>query len=150
MWRRTLLRCARKSPVAELNYGPAVGSTALREAICVHLRRSRAVNSDPSQVIVVNGSQQALDLVTRVLIEVGDAVAIEDPGYQGTKEVLRAAGARLIPVAVDRDGLNPAGLPRGARVAFVTPSHQFPTGVTLPLTRRLALLEWATRKCRSG
>jgi len=146
MWRRTLLRCARKAPVAELDYGPAVGSTALREAICAHLRRSRAVNSDPSQVIVVNGSQQALDLVARVLIETGDSVAIEDPSYQGTKEVLRAAGARLIPVALDHDGLIPANLPRGARVAFVTPSHQFPTGATLPLTRGLALLEWARRE----
>lgn len=145
MWRRLLLRCARKAPAAELDYGPAGGTAALREAICAHLRRSRAVVCDPAQVIVVNGSQQALDLVARVLIEPGDAVAIENPGYQGTREVLRAAGARLLPVAVDRDGLNPARLPPSARLAFVTPSHQFPTGVILPLSRRLALLEWAKR-----
>jgi GntR family transcriptional regulator/MocR family aminotransferase len=91
----------------------------------------------------VNGSQQALDLVARVLIERGDRVAIEDPQYQGTREVLRAAGARLCPVRVDRDGLNPAKLPQNARLAFVTPSHQFPTGAILPLARRLALLDWA-------
>jgi GntR family transcriptional regulator / MocR family aminotransferase len=146
MWRRILLRCARKAPVAELDYGPAAGIAPLREAICAHLRRSRAVACDASQVIVVNGSQQALDLIARVLIEAGDPVAIEDPSYQGTREVLRAAGARLLPVAVDRDGLNPAKLPPSAHMVFVTPSHQFPTGAILPLARRLALLEWAKRR----
>lgn len=145
MWRRILLRCARKAPVSELDYGLAGGNVALREAICTHLRRSRAVVCDPSQVMVVNGSQQALDLIARVLIERGDRVAIEDPSYQGTREVLRAAGARLLPVAVDHDGLDPAKLPPTARVAFVTPSHQFPTGAILPLARRLKLLEWAKR-----
>jgi GntR family transcriptional regulator/MocR family aminotransferase len=145
MWRRTLLRCARKAPISEFDYGPASGNIALREAICVHLRRSRAVICDASQVIVVNGSQQALDLIARILIERGDRVAIEDPSYQGTREILSATGAHLLPVAVDRDGLDPAKLP-GARIAFVTPSHQFPTGAILPLTRRLALLEWAKRR----
>ncbi len=145
MWRRILLRCARLAPAAELDYGPAAGNAALREAICTHLRRSRAVACDPSQVIVVNGSQQALDLIARVLVEPGDRVAIEDPGYQGTREVVRAAGARLLAVAVDREGLNPVRLPARSRVAFVTPSHQFPTGAVLPLARRLELLEWARR-----
>lgn len=146
MWRRILLRHARKAPVRQLDYGVAAGSLALREAISVHLRRSRAVICDASQVIVVNGSQQALDLIARVLIERGDPVAVEDPQYQGTREVLRAAGARLQPVPVDRDGLHPDALPKKARVAFVTPSHQFPTGAILPLARRLALLDWARRK----
>jgi GntR family transcriptional regulator/MocR family aminotransferase len=100
---------------------------------------------DPSQVIVVSGSQQALDLIARVLIERGDRVALENPCYQGTREVLRTAGARLLPVPVDRDGLNPARLPQSARMAFVTPSHQFPTGAILPLARRVALLDWARR-----
>ena len=146
MWRRILLRHAREAPVRELDYGAAAGSLALREAITIHVRRSRAVVCDPSQVIVVNGSQQALDLIARVLIERNDPVAIEDPQYQGTREIFRAAGARLLPVPVDRDGLNPAKLPHTARVAFVTPSHQFPTGAILPLARRLALLDWAKRK----
>lgn len=146
MWRRVLLRCARKAPVSELDYGPAGGNISLQEAICTHLRRSRAVVCDPSQVIVVNGSQQALDLIARVLIERGDRVAIEDPIYQGTSEILRAAGARLLPVAVDRDGLDPSRLAANARIAFVTPSHQYPTGAILPLARRLALLEWARRR----
>jgi GntR family transcriptional regulator/MocR family aminotransferase len=100
---------------------------------------------DPSQVIVVNGSQQALDLIARVLIEDGDRVAIEDPSYQGTREVLRLAGARLLAVRVDREGLNANQLPTTARLAFVTPSHQFPTGAILPIARRMSLLEWARR-----
>lgn len=145
MWRRILLRCARKTAVSGLDYGMPGGDTALREAISIHLRRSRAVVCDPAQVIVVNGSQQSLDLIVRVLIERGDRVAIEEPGYQGTREVLRAAGARLVPVVVDRDGMDPARLPADARIAFVTPSHQFPTGAILPLARRMGLLEWAKR-----
>jgi GntR family transcriptional regulator/MocR family aminotransferase len=145
MWRRMLLRNARKASVRGLDYGPTGGSVALREAISVHLRRSRAVICDPSQVIVVSGSQQALDLVARVLIDRGDRIAVENPCYQGTREVLRTAGARILPVAVDRDGLNPARLPEGTRMVFVTPSHQFPTGAILSLPRRLSLVEWARR-----
>ncbi len=145
MWRRVLLRQARMATVRQFDYGEAVGSLDLREAICAHVRRSRAVVCDPSEVIVVNGSQQALDLITRVLVERGDRVAIEDPHYDGIREVLRAAGARMLPVAVDRDGLNPAKLPKRARLIFVTPSHQFPTGGILPLARRLVLLAWASR-----
>jgi GntR family transcriptional regulator/MocR family aminotransferase len=146
MWRRLLLRHARRAPVRELDYGPAAGSLALRKAISAHLRRSRAVVCDASQVIVVNGSQQALDLAARLLLERGDHVAIEDPQYQGAREIFRAAGARLHAVPVDCDGLDPTRLPDRARIAFVTPSHQFPTGAILPLARRLALLEWAKRK----
>ena len=146
MWRRMLLRHARKAPVRDLDYGPAAGSLALREAIAVHLQRSRAVACDASQVIVVSGSQQALDLIARVLIDRGDRVAIENPIYQGTSEILRTAGARLLPVTVDREGLRTASLPQDARIAFVTPSHQFPTGAVLPLARRLELLDWARRK----
>jgi GntR family transcriptional regulator/MocR family aminotransferase len=145
MWRRMLLRQARKASVRALDYGPTGGSVALREAICTHLRRSRAVLCDASQVIVVSGSQQALDLVARVLIDRGDRIAIEDPCYQGTREILRASGARLLRVPVDRDGLNPAKLPDGTRMVFVTPSHQFPTGAILSLPRRLNLVDWARR-----
>ena len=98
-WRRILMRHAREAPAREFDYAPAIGSPVLREAICAHLRRSRAVVCDPSEVIIVNGSQQALDLIVRVLVERGDRVAIEDPQYPGTREVLRAAGARLLACA---------------------------------------------------
>lgn len=145
-WGRILRRRARLARIRELDYGPAAGSQALREAICVHLRRSRAAACDPSQVIVVNGSQQALDLIARVLIEPGDGIAIEDPSYQGSREILRAARGRLHAVPVDRDGLDPAALPDHARMALVTPSHQFPTGAILSLARRQALLRWARRR----
>ncbi|HET8773900.1 MAG TPA: PLP-dependent aminotransferase family protein [Thermoanaerobaculia bacterium] len=144
-WQRILLRRARKASVAKHEYGPPAGSIALREAIAGHLRRSRAVVCDASQIVIVNGSQQALDLVARVLLDRGDRVAIEDPHYQGAREVFLAAGAQLQPVAVDADGLDPDRLPARARLAFVTPSHQFPTGTILPLARRFALLEWARR-----
>ena len=146
VWRRILLRAAREAPVRELDYAASSGSATLREAVCAHLRRSRAVVCEPSQVMIVNGSQQALDLIARVLIERGDRVVIEDPSYQGTREVLRAAGARLHPTPVDREGINPAALPDTAKMAFVTPSHQFPTGAILPLARRQLLLEWARRR----
>jgi GntR family transcriptional regulator/MocR family aminotransferase len=146
VWRRMLLRQARKGSTRQFDYGSAIGNADLRAAICAHLRRARAVVCDPSEVIVVNGSQQALDLVMRVLVEPGDPVAIEDPHYDGICEALRAAGARLRPVPVDRDGLDAARLPADARMVFVTPSHQFPTGAILSLDRRLALLKWAKRR----
>jgi GntR family transcriptional regulator/MocR family aminotransferase len=145
-WRRMLMRYASKTTIREVDYGPPAGVPALREAICFHLRRSRAVACDPSDVIIVNGAQQALDLAARVLVERGACVAIEDPQYQGAREVLRTAGAKLLPVSVDRNGLDPAKLPDRATAVFVTPSHQFPTGAILPLDRRLELMQWAHRK----
>jgi GntR family transcriptional regulator/MocR family aminotransferase len=132
--------------VRHLDYGSALGNLELRGAVCAHLRRSRAVSCEPSEIIIVNGSQQALDLVIRILVEPGDRVAIEEPHYDGTREALLAAGAHLYPVAVDQDGIDTESLPTDARLAFVTPSHQFPTGAVLPLDRRLALLAWARRR----
>lgn len=146
VWRRLLLRRARKASTRQFDYGSATGNADLRVAICNHLRRARGVVCDPGEVVVVNGSQQALDLVIRVLVDPGDAVALEDPHYDGVREALRAAGARLRPVPVDREGLDPTRLPNDAGLAFVTPSHQFPTGAILSLERRLALLEWARRR----
>jgi GntR family transcriptional regulator/MocR family aminotransferase len=99
-WRRMLLRQTRKGSTRQFDYGSATGNAELREAICTQLRRTRAVVCDPSEVIVVNGSQQALDLVIRVLVDRGDPVAIEDPHYNGISEALRVAGARLRPVPV--------------------------------------------------
>lgn len=142
-WRRILLRVGRKHSDRDVGYSAAAGMPELREAICSHLRRTRAVHCEHSQVIVSNGSQQALDLIARVLVDRGNNVAIEDPHYQGTREIMSAFGAHLCPVPVDPLGVNPRGLPKKARLLFVTPSHQFPTGVILPLERRLAILKWA-------
>ena len=142
---RVLLARARRTSLRDLDDAPPGGRFDLREAIAAHLRRSRAVVCDSSQVIVVNGSQQGLDLIARILIERGDRVAIEDPQYKGARAALLAAGPKLKPVPVDREGLDPAKLPSQARAVFVTPSHQFPTGAILPLGRRLDLLAWARR-----
>jgi GntR family transcriptional regulator/MocR family aminotransferase len=107
------------------------------------------VRCDIEQVIIVSGSQQALDLTTRILLDPGDAVCIEDPGYLGARHAFTGAGAQLIPIAVDDEGLQVATAmehKQDIRLIYVTPSHQYPMGVTMSLARRLALLEWATRK----
>lgn len=144
IWQRILRRHAGSS-AQTLDYGPIGGSDRLREAICAHLKRSRGVLCDPSRILIVNGSQQALDLIVRMLLERGDHVAIEEPGYQGIRELLNFSGAYLHAVPVDGDGVIPDRLPASARALFVTPSHQFPTGALLPLHRRRALLDWAAR-----
>ncbi len=144
VWRRLL---ARRLRTLELDYSTVQGDAGLRAEIANYLRRSRAVDCSPEQILLVNGSQQALDLVARVLLEQGDAVVLEDPHYQGAREIFRSVGARIIPIPVDDFGLQVSRLPRNGRVrlAYVTPSHQFPTGAILPLDRRLALLSWAEK-----
>jgi GntR family transcriptional regulator/MocR family aminotransferase len=142
-WRRILLRRTRSAPLRSFDYGSAAGNPLLREAIAGHLRRSRAIHCDVSQVVIVNGSQQALDLTIRLLLNPGDTIAVEDPQYHGMRQVLLAARLRVRPVPVDHDGIDLRHMPRHARLALVTPSHQFPTGAVLPLQRRLALLAWA-------
>ena len=145
-WRHLTARCLRRASIAFLNYGPPEGYEPLRLAIAQYLRRSRGFSCDPAHIIIVGGSQQALDLIARVLIDPDDAVAIEDPQYPGARQVFTAAGARLVPIEVDSRGIDPAELRArgdGVRLAYVTPSHQFPTGAVLPLERRLALLSWA-------
>ena len=148
VWVRLVARRHRRPQPALLNYGPPAGHWALRRAIAEHLRASRAVRCEPEQVIVVSGSQQALDLVARVLLDPGDAAWVEDPGYAGTNGALVGAGARVVPVPVDGEGLDVAAardLYPNARLACVTPSHQYPLGVTMSLPRRLALIEWVAR-----
>jgi GntR family transcriptional regulator / MocR family aminotransferase len=120
----------------------------LRESIAAHLAVARGIHCTPDQVLIVSGSQGALDLVARALLRPGDRVWMEDPGNPGARGALSGAGARLQPIPVDADGLDVGGgtadSPR-ARLAYVTPAHQFPLGVPLGLARRLALLEWATQ-----
>ena len=148
IWRRLLARRARAVSLGSLHYGPPEGYGPLRQAIADYLRRARGVVCDAQQVIVVNGSQQALDLTARVLLETGDGVVIEEPHYQGARQVFLAAGARLLTVPVDAEGLQVAALPdatAGVRLAYVTPSHQFPSGAIMSLARRLGLLAWAER-----
>ena len=137
-WRR-ILTAPHSAPqrCAPLITARAAGDPALREAITGHLRRSRAIHCDVSQVVIVNGSQQALDLTIRLLLNPGDSIAVEDPQYHGMRQVLLASRLRVHPVPVDPDGIDLKQMPRQARLRLVTPSHQFPTGAVLPLQRRL-------------
>ncbi len=128
-------------------YGDPAGYQPLREAISRHLSATRGVICRGDQVVVVNGTQQAIDILARVLVDPGDRVVVEDPGYAEARQLFRAYGAVLSPVAVDGLGLRPDTLPGGAsRLAYVTPAHQYPTGATLPLERRVELLSWAAAR----
>ncbi|MBR0650543.1 PLP-dependent aminotransferase family protein [Roseomonas terrae] len=138
-------RVVRADP-ADLGYGDPRGHPALRRAIAAHLAATRGFACDPSRIIVTSGTQQGLRFCAEVLLHAGDAVWMEDPGYPTARRTLEALGARLVPVPVDAAGIDvAAGRARepGARLAYVTPSHQFPTGVTMSMARRLALLDWA-------
>jgi len=146
-WCRLLGRAARQATLRRLDYGSPAGAGELRDAIAAYLQRARGVVCTSDQVVVVNGFQQALDLVSRVLLNPGDRVVVEEPHYRPARVAFQAVGAEICGVPVDGDGLSVAQLPNGSsRLVYVTPSHQFPTGAVLPLPRRLELLTWATRR----
>ena len=151
LWSRLAARRVRGDSASLATYGDPAGYRPLREAIARHLAHSRGVRCDAEQVVVVNGSQQGVDLLVRLWLDPGECAALEDPGYQGAALALRAHGMRVLPVPVDDDGLDVAklpapNLPDAPRLVYVTPSHQYPTGATLSLPRRLRLLEWAARR----
>jgi GntR family transcriptional regulator/MocR family aminotransferase len=136
----------RRSPGAVLGKPAPAGLRLLREAIAAHVVAARGVRCDWRQVVVTSGTQQSLDLAARTLLDRGDAVWMEDPGYSGARAAFEGAGARLVPVPVDAEGMDVAAAAAAdpaARMAYVCPSHQFPLGATLSLQRRLALLRWA-------
>ena len=144
IWLKLIARYSRRMRLKALQYGDAMGLPELREAVAAYLRTSRGVRCEAQQIMIVSGSQQALDLATRVLLEAGSATWVEEPGYWLVHHVLKAARCRIVPVPVDTAGLNvTAGikLNRNARAAFVAPSHQYPLGVTMSAARRLQLLE---------
>lgn len=147
VWRRLIDRHLTAAAASHLfHYGRSEGLPQLREAIAAYLVASRGVKCTPDQVIVVAGSQQAVDLTARVLLDPGDAVWMEDPGWQAARSAFLAAGATMVPVPIDDDGLDLEAAQRRhaqARLAHVTPSHQFPLGPTMGLVRRLQLLDWA-------
>ncbi|REJ17052.1 MAG: PLP-dependent aminotransferase family protein [Paenibacillaceae bacterium] len=122
----------------------AEGHEPLRSAIVRHLVTTKGIRANPEQVVVTNGSMQALALIAMLLLDPGDPAVVEDPGYPGTWASVEAAGGRLIAAKVDRRGIVPEDWP--ARLLFVTPSRQFPTGGVLPMERRAALLDWAARR----
>jgi GntR family transcriptional regulator/MocR family aminotransferase len=146
IWSSIVMRHCRSSHPSELQYGGPMGTETLREAICTYLRTARAVRCDPNQVMIVAGSQQALEISARVLLDVGSPAWVEEPGYWLTRHVLTAAGCRLIAVPVDTEGMDVVAgikLCRRARAVYVAPSHQYPLGATMSASRRLQLLDWA-------
>ena len=140
-WRRASNKAVLQR-TARLRYGDPQGSSHLRGALQGYLWRARGISCTPDQIVIVNGSQQGLDLCARLLLDPGDPFVIENPGYLLARHAFVAAGGIAMPVAVDGDGLRTDLLPP-ARLAYVTPSHQFPLGGVLSATRRRALLAWA-------
>ncbi len=127
-------------------YGDPAGDPVLRAAIATWIHRSRGVRATPEQVVITAGAQQAFDLIISTLARPGDVVVMEDPGYPPFRDLAKVRGARVVPVPADEDGLVVDALPARARLVYVTPSHQFPLGSVLPLSRRQKLLDWA-RAC---
>jgi GntR family transcriptional regulator / MocR family aminotransferase len=148
LWAQVAARRLRRVSINLLAGGEALGYRPLRQAVADYLNSSRGVKCTADQVLILSGAQEALDRTARILVNPGESVWMEEPGYPGAAVVFRAVGARICPVPVDAEGLD---LERGiqkwrrARLAYVTPAHQFPLGVTMSLRRRLALLEWARR-----
>jgi GntR family transcriptional regulator/MocR family aminotransferase len=148
VWRKLEARHWRRREVP-LGYGGAAGHPPLRELLCAYLQASRGVRCMPEQIVITNGSQQALYLLAQLLLAPGEGVWLESPGYQGALAPFAVAGARICPVPVDAEGMDvayaAARYPE-ARMAFATPSHQLPLGATMSLARRLELLRWAEAK----
>ena len=148
MFRTLLSRDLARVGAAHFHYGDPRGGLALREAIASYLRTARGVRCGAERIVVTSGTQQALDLLARAMVRPGDAVWIEDPCYPMARAALTHAGAHLVGIPVDDEGLDPAlgeALHPGARAVYVTPSHQFPLGVTMTMRRRLDLIDWARR-----
>lgn len=148
IWSNLVARHSRNPHVRAIHHTDPRGAERFRGAICDYLRTARGVQCTPDQVLIVSGSQQALDITARVLLDPGNSVWVEEPGYSLQRAVLTAAGCRLIPVPVDEEGMDvEKGIKRSpkARAAFVTPSHQYPLGSTMSASRRIQLLNWAHR-----
>lgn len=148
LWQRLVNRRFRAATMTHLDYGDPAGFEPLREAVAAHVRAARGTACSADQVVIVAGAQQGFDLVCRALLDPGGPAWLEDPGYPGARSALVGAGARIVPVQVDSEGLDVETAARRAgraRLAYVTPSHQYPLGVPMSLRRRLALLHWADR-----
>jgi GntR family transcriptional regulator/MocR family aminotransferase len=144
LWRQLAARALRQWSKTPFGYPPSAGLPELRAAIAAHVAFARAVACAPEDIVVTSGAQQAFDLLARILVVPGQTcVAIENPGYPPLRAPFHAAGARLVPVPVDDEGLCVDALPHDTRIVCVTPSHQSPTGVALSMRRRAALLEFA-------
>ena len=144
-WRRLVTQRLRAGQADLMTYGDPQGLASLRAEIARHVGVSRDVRAGADQVVVTAGAQQTTDLVGRVLLRAGDVAAVEDPGYPPPRLVLAARGVRVAPVPVDASGIVVSAIPAGTRLVYVTPSHQYPLGLSMSLERRLELLDWAER-----
>ena len=145
-WAQLVNRRLRTITLGQLDYGDSAGFSELRAAIAEHVQAARGTRCSADQVFVVAGAQRGLQMICTQLLDPGDRVWLEEPGYPGARSAFAGAGARIVPSRVDREGLDVAAAARqagDARMAYVTPSHQFPLGVPMSLQRRLALLKWA-------
>jgi GntR family transcriptional regulator/MocR family aminotransferase len=148
VWSKLVARHCRRPARGIMAYSDAMGYLPFREAIAEYLGTVRGVRCEVSQILVTTGSQQALQISAQVLLDAQDRVCVEEPGYPGARQAFMMAGAHLIPVAVDQEGMKVAELMhrgRDARAVYITPSHQYPTGMTMSATRRMLLLNWAAR-----
>ncbi|HET6553142.1 MAG TPA: PLP-dependent aminotransferase family protein [Dyella sp.] len=145
-WRKCMGHALRTQLRGRGIYRDPAGEQELRLAIARYIGFNRGVACNWQDVIVTQGAQQAIDLAARVMVNPGDTVAVEEPGYPPVRAALLALGARVVPVRVDNEGLQVDRLPEQARLVYVTPSHQFPLGMPMSMERRLALLEWASRR----
>jgi GntR family transcriptional regulator/MocR family aminotransferase len=143
-WRRLVAGELRGGIRRSGHYQDPAGLLRLREAIARHIGVARSVDAVADDIVITSGAQQAFDLIGRVLLDPGDVVAVEDPGYPPVRQLFESLGARVVPVRVDDHGLRVEDLPEDARLVYVTPSHQFPSGAVLSLERRAALLAWAS------
>ena len=147
VWAKLNAAFWRKPDLQQLCYAPPEGDARLRGLIAAYLRSSRGMQCSAEQIVITSGAQQGISLCAQLLVEPGDGVAVENPGYRAAGHAFAVAGARLHGVAVDSEGIDCAELARvtDCRLTYVTPSHQYPTGVVMSLARRLELLAWAER-----
>ena len=143
-WRRILAKTSRQQVAKNAFDGNPQGSNLLRQAIAQHLSVARALPCVEDELVVTAGAQQALDLIARILIEPGKTkVAMDSPGYSMARCAFEAAGAEVVPVPVDEQGMQVETIPLDVDLVYVTPSHQFPFGMSMSVARRLSLLEIA-------
>ena len=148
IWASLVGRHSRPLKCATMAYGDVMGHPPLREAIADYLRTVRAVRCEASQILITTGSQHGLQIAAQVLLDAQDDVGMEDPGYPGAHLAFKTAGANIIAIPVDHEGLNVDALIRNApraRAVYITPSHQYPMGMTMSASRRMQLLDWAAR-----
>lgn len=146
VWAKLQAKFWRNPSPAQLGYGDPAGEPLLRELVAAYLRRSRGLSCMADQIVITSGAQQAISLCAQLLLQLGDGVAVENPGYRAAAHAFALAGGRVHGVPVDEEGMDCHRLEQlDCRLAYVTPAHQYPSGVTMSLARRLRLLAWAER-----